>query len=97
LDGGRLKQSVLTDPTRQARLPDFEARMMYLDAITYLSDDILTKVDRAAMAVSLETRIPMLDHSLVEFVWRLPLRMKIRAGHGKWLLRQVLYGMYRKA
>jgi asparagine synthase (glutamine-hydrolysing) len=88
---GKEPQSALTDPARQAPLPDFEARMMYLDALTYLPDDILVKVDRAAMAVGLETRVPMLDHRLLEFVWRLPLHMKIRARQGKWLLRQVLY------
>lgn len=81
----------LTDPAAWIACPDSERRMMYLDSITYLPDDILVKVDRAAMGVSLETRVPLLDHRLVEFAWRVPLSMKLRNGEGKWLLRQVLY------
>ena len=83
--------TMVTDRGAWANLPDFTQRMMFLDLVSYLPDDILVKVDRAAMGVSLETRVPLLDHAVVEFAWRVPLSMKIRGGQGKWLLRQLLY------
>ena len=64
--------------------------MIFQDLISYLSDDILVKVDRASMAASLEARAPLLDHRLVDFVWRLPLSARLRDGRGKWLLRRIV-------
>ncbi|MBI4633164.1 MAG: asparagine synthase (glutamine-hydrolyzing) [Deltaproteobacteria bacterium] len=90
VSGGRENASLQSDGRRWTLLPSFLDRMMFLDAVTYLPDDILVKVDRASMCVSLESRAPYLNHHVVEFAWRLPPEMKVRNGQGKWLLRQVL-------
>ncbi|MFQ5922892.1 MAG: asparagine synthase (glutamine-hydrolyzing) [Anaerolineales bacterium] len=89
--GGMEPVTLLTDRSQWARLSDFTERMMYLDLLTYLPNDILTKVDRASMGVSLEARVPLLDHRVVEFAWSLPLSLKVSNGTGKWALRHVLY------
>jgi asparagine synthase (glutamine-hydrolysing) len=72
--------TAFTDPARQPRLAEYTERMMYYDTVTYLPDDILVKLDRTSMAVSLEARVPLLDHRVVEFAWQLPSQAKLRAG-----------------
>lgn len=86
-----LPNTVINSPSSWVKTDSFEHWMMAVDASQYMIDDILVKVDRAAMANSLETRVPMLDHRVVEFAWKLPLEFKIRNGVGKWALREVLY------
>ena len=88
--GGIEPPTALTDRERWADVDGLLARMMYLDLVMYLPDDILVKVDRASMGVSLESRAPFLDHRVVEFAWRIPSRLRVRAGRGKWPLRQLL-------
>lgn len=83
--------TLVADPGRWPLLPCFAERMMAVDTLTYLPDDILVKVDRAAMAASLETRAPFLDARVIDFAWQLPFAQKVRGGQGKWLLRQLLY------
>src|SRR5207237_5251982 len=82
--------TVHSDAARFPRTDGIVEHMMAVDAVTYLPDDILAKVDRASMAVSLEGRIPLLDREIVEFAATLPMSMKIRHGTSKWALRQVL-------
>ena len=87
---GREPDGPLWDRSLGQEIPNFVARMQFLDMASYLPDDILAKVDRATMAVGLEGRVPLLDHRVVAYSWRLPLDFKMRRGRSKWLLRRVL-------
>ncbi len=89
--GGQTHPTLISSPEQWPQTDSFEHWMMAMDAGQYMTDDILVKVDRAAMANSLETRVPLLDHRVVELAWQIPQHMKIRDGVGKWILREVLY------
>ncbi|MEP4378184.1 MAG: asparagine synthase (glutamine-hydrolyzing) [Alphaproteobacteria bacterium] len=88
--GAGMPGHLVDDPESWPALPSRSEQLMLLDAISYLPDDILVKLDRASMAVSLESRVPYLDHALYAFAWRLPMSQKIRGGTRKWILREVL-------
>jgi asparagine synthase (glutamine-hydrolysing) len=89
--GAEEPEESLVSPAELPEQNQFEAWMMATDTLTYLPDDILAKVDRAAMANSLEARVPLLDHRVVELAWSMPMSLRIRNHQSKWLLRQVLY------
>jgi asparagine synthase (glutamine-hydrolysing) len=82
--------TVLLDDSLRRDIPGFLERMMLMDTVSYLPDDILCKVDRASMAVGLEARVPLLDHRVVEYAWRIPRRLRVGGGQGKNALRRIL-------
>jgi asparagine synthase (glutamine-hydrolysing) len=88
--GAREPATTLSDSSQWIACQDLVRRMMYADAAVYLPDDLLVKMDRASMSASLEARVPLLDHRLIEFAWTIPQSLKFRDGHGKWVLRQIL-------
>ncbi len=90
ITGGAEPPTALTAAERWAQVDGLMAWMMYVDLVMYLPDDILVKVDRASMAVSLESRAPFLDHRVAEFAWRIPSGLRVRDGRGKWPLRRLL-------
>jgi asparagine synthase (glutamine-hydrolysing) len=89
--GAKEPRGILWDNSMRDTVPDFLDRMQFLDTVTYLPDDILTKVDRASMSVALEARVPLLDHRVVELAWRMPQRMKLHGVQSKWALRELLF------
>jgi len=89
--GAEIPPYALNDKTIVDSFPNFTERMMYLDLMTFLPDEVLAKVDRATMGASLEARVPLLDHRVVEFAWQLPLSLKLHDDQGKYPLRQILY------
>ncbi|MGV8546847.1 asparagine synthase-related protein, partial [Pseudomonas aeruginosa] len=89
--GAQGHTALLDTPERWPRVYSCQHWVMAIDVEGYMPDDSLVMVDRAAMANSLETRLPLVDHLGFELAWRMPLHMKIRNGRGKWLLREVLY------
>jgi asparagine synthase (glutamine-hydrolysing) len=95
--GGKEPLMDILNPKSWPDLDDFTQEIMYLDLVNSLPNDVLVKVDRASMSVSLESRMPFLDHRIVEFAWTLPMSMKIRDGETKWILRQLLYKYVPKA
>lgn len=91
VSGAHEPKGILWDESVKNSIPNLLDRMQFLDSVTYLPDDILTKVDRASMCVGLEARVPLLDHRVVELAWNMPRRMKLRGSQRKWALRQLLY------